>query len=93
MIKITDDKGDLEVAFDTLEGKGFFKRSISKDDGYSLMTAIRCHQEGMTMCVYGNGGYHRYYLSIDGRLTFSGMHSNWPNDRCQDAEDVGFEVT
>jgi hypothetical protein len=44
-------------------------------------------------CIYGCGGWHRYFVRGDGTIDFSAFHANFPKDKkAQDASDVGFRI-
>ena len=95
---------EIRVALELMEPFGM--ASKSDDCIYSLAHSVaeyrRLHAEisagerdndGNAACggaIYGNGGWHRYYLRLDGYIYFSSFHAS--ESRVRDAEALGFRI-
>lgn len=99
----TTHHADLEKAFDTLEGDGFYDKSMNANEN-SLKAAIQAFEDLKSSCklqshqenlpigkpIHGRKN-NRYYLYIDGSIKFSkghGSKSGWKK-----ARKLGFELT
>jgi hypothetical protein len=47
----------------------------------------------MSYCIYGDGGYNRYFVKTDGSVRFSAGHAKYPSkETIKKAKDLGFDV-
>ena len=95
-----DNSNELAAAFDTLEGAGFFARSLAKTEwpGLGRMVAFITekrqtmpveNQNEVAGDVYGSGGIHRYFVTFAGEVLYSAEHGA---RQIEVAEAVGFKV-
>tara|TARA_Y100000310_G_scaffold321945_1_gene380290 strand:+ start:70 stop:558 length:489 start_codon:yes stop_codon:yes gene_type:complete len=83
-----------------LEFREDVKAMISGEGDYAdwpqweLEEAIEDLKLGGNLClsIYGNGGWHRYYVGRDGVLSFSEGHASKGDPKIQDAQDLGFRI-
>lgn len=78
-------------------GEDWVRVELEDDDPVSLGGAIRHlkkvkHGSKNTYAeVYGSGGFHRYFLYLDGSVSFSSHHT-WDERVVDKARQLGFEI-
>jgi hypothetical protein len=93
-------EADLQQAFDTVEGTGFFCRSAAPQDSeYTIWNAWdvltreagpKADMEFSVATIYGDGGWNRYYVYRDGSVKFSKGHADGMS--IERARVAGFEM-
>ena len=99
----------LRQAFDEMEGEGFFERSMADLEGFESLggayNKITSHEpfddpydeedpKDIVFTVYGDGGWHRYHITVDGSILFSKMHAALPSsdEAIRKASSLKFEL-
>ena len=99
------DAHTLKQVFDAMAGQGFYDYSINDDGYYSIGGFYKWveqlmddyGEEGMdeedmrftNFTVYGNGGWHRYFVNVRGDVDYSLHHGRGDADK---AASFGFKV-
>jgi len=69
-----------KAAFDSVEGEGFFDRSLEYGGQDSIKGVMAYLAEGgehySNLCIYGAGGFNRYFVREDGTIVFSERHAH-----------------
>ena len=95
---------DLRIALDLMEPRGMAGETGPYTLASAIEHYHRLHAEiaadepmreyyGNCVCgeaIYGNGGWHRYYLRLDGYVYFSTFHSH--ERAIADARSLGFRL-
>jgi hypothetical protein len=74
---LKDSIAELRAAFDLAEGNGYFDRSMADERGHdqslgSVMKTLKSDwkqpEYSLGLCIYGAGGWHRYFVGKDGEV-------------------------
>ena len=99
MINIFDDYSVLKKAFDQLEYDGWSDEVLFKDHLAEARAKVKENKEFKDLFdednvdvyeIYGKGGWHRYHIWLDGKITFSSLHAM--EEDTQKARELGFDI-
>ena len=109
MVNMNMPKEELLKAFNAVEGDGWAERLVTEDERMvvwarengkdyqthftSIAHVIKKKEFTGCECIYGSGGFNRYFVRKDGSVDFSSMHAMYPNDKTiEKARSAGFEI-
>ena len=91
---------DLTAAFELMEGKAPMLRMRNALDhvtAHVIKVRANAHHDDFAnndivpgTSIYGNAGFHRYYVRFNGDVVFSAFHAQ--EKRTAQAEMLGFEI-
>ena len=100
---------ELLAAFNAVEGTGWADRQILEDKELrqyrmdngkehhrhinALVHVIRKQEFSGCDCIYGSGGFNRYFVRKDGSVDFSASHALYPKEKTTEkARMAGFNI-